>query len=118
VATVPGDVSPTPHTKKKLTINNELVTKCHKGPQTDSLDKRPKLRKMGMRFCVWNVRSVYRAGLLMAVAKEISKYKLNLVEVQEVRRDRGGTEPADEYTYLYGNGNENHDLGTGFFIHK
>jgi hypothetical protein len=30
----------------------------------------------------------------MAVAKEISKYKLDLVRVQEVRWDRGGTEPA------------------------
>jgi hypothetical protein len=31
-----------------LTLENKLVTKCHKGPRTltDSLDKRPKLRKM------------------------------------------------------------------------
>jgi hypothetical protein len=32
----------------------------------------------------------------MTVAKEISKYKLDLVEVQEVTWDRGGTEPAGE----------------------
>jgi exonuclease III len=46
---------------------------------------------MYMRFGTWNVRSLYRAGSLMAVAREISKYKLDLVEVQEVRWDRGGT---------------------------
>jgi ACT domain-containing protein len=40
--------------------------------------------KMDMRFGTWNVRSMYRAGLLRAVAEEISKYKLDLVGVQEV----------------------------------
>jgi exonuclease III len=40
---------------------------------------------MGMRFGTWNVRSMYRAGSLRAVAEKISKYKLDLVGVQEVR---------------------------------
>jgi hypothetical protein len=32
----------------------------------------------------------------MTVAKELSKYRLDLVGVEEVRLDRGGTESADE----------------------
>jgi exonuclease III len=40
---------------------------------------------MDMRFGTWNVKSLYRAGLLRTVAEEISKYKLDLVGVQEVR---------------------------------
>jgi hypothetical protein len=71
-----------------------------------------------MRFGLWNVRSVYRAGSLMTVSRELSKYKLDLVGVQEVRWEGGGTEPTGEYTFFYGKRNENHDLGTVFFVHN
>jgi hypothetical protein len=39
---------------------------------------------MDMRFVTWNVRNMYRAGLLRTVAEDISKYKLYFVGVQEV----------------------------------
>jgi exonuclease III len=52
---------------------------------------------MDMRICTWNVRSMYRAGSLRAVVEDISKYRLDLVEVQEVRWDRGDTKAAGEY---------------------
>jgi len=35
--------------------------------------------------------SLYRAGSLTAAARELARYKLYLVGVQEVRWDRGGT---------------------------
>jgi hypothetical protein len=37
----------------------------------------------------------------MIVAREISKYKLDLVGVQKDRWDKGGTEPVGEYTYIF-----------------
>jgi hypothetical protein len=36
-----------------------------------------------MRFGLWNVRSLYRAGSLMTVSRELVRYKLGLVGVQE-----------------------------------
>jgi hypothetical protein len=40
------------------------------------------------------------------------------VGVQEVRWEGSGTEPMTEYIFFYRKGNENHELGTGFFVHK
>jgi hypothetical protein len=49
------------------------------------------------------------------VARELGEYELDLVGVQEVRWDKGGTEREEDYTFFYGVWNEDHQLGTGFF---
>jgi hypothetical protein len=73
---------------------------------------------MDMRFGTWNVRSLYSAGSLKTVSRELTRYKLDLVGVEEVRWEGGGTEPAGEYAFFYGKGHENHELRTGLFVHK
>jgi hypothetical protein len=50
------------------------------------------------------VRSLYRIGSLKTVPRELGKYKLDLVGVQEVRWEKGGNERAQDYTFLYGQG--------------
>jgi hypothetical protein len=65
------------------------------------LNEQPKLMKMDMRFGTWNLRTMYRAGSLITVAEEMPKYKLDLVGIQEVRWDRGRTDPAGEHTFCY-----------------
>jgi hypothetical protein len=81
-------------------------------------------RFSGTTLCgTWNVRNLCRAVSLTTAAGELSKYKLHSVGLQvkwdiqwEYRSD--GTEPACDYTVLYGNGNQNHELGRGLLVHE
>jgi hypothetical protein len=68
---------------------------------------------MDMTFGTWNVRSLYRVGLPNDSFEE-TVHRLDLVGVQEVRWEGSGTVSAGEYTFFYGKGNENHELGIGY----
>jgi hypothetical protein len=50
------------------------------------------VKEYGYAICIWNVKSSYKAGSLLTVSKELSKYKLPLMEVQKVRGESGGIE--------------------------
>jgi hypothetical protein len=56
---------------------------------------------------------LHGADSLITAAREIAKYKLHLVGVQEDRRDRGGTEQEGTYICIW-----KVDLGTGYFGHE
>ena len=77
---------------------------------------RSRKRNRDILLGTWNVRSLYRAGSLMAAARELARYKLDLVGVQEVRWEKEGTVKAGDYSFFYGKGNEN-QLEIGFFVH-
>jgi hypothetical protein len=52
---------------------------------------RSRKRNRDILLSTWNVRRLYRAGSLMAAARELARYKLDLVGVQEVRWEKEGT---------------------------
>jgi exonuclease III len=54
-----------------------------------------------MRFGTWNVRNLYKTGSIIASARELTRYKLDLVSVQEIRLDKGSTVRAREYNFLW-----------------
>jgi hypothetical protein len=45
---------------------------------------------------------------MKTVAKDLAKYMLDLVGIQEVRWGKGGNEPVNEYTFFCENGNANY----------
>jgi hypothetical protein len=84
-----------------------------------TLDKGPKQRNMDIRFGLWNVRSLYyKAGSLMTVSRELSKYKFEFVGVQEVRWKGGGTDTRGRIHIFLWKSNENHELGTIFLCKR
>jgi len=68
-------------------------------------------------FGTWNVRNLKRSRSPTAAAREIARCKLDLVGVQKVMWDKGGTVRAADFNFFYGKGNENRPLGRGYFVH-
>jgi exonuclease III len=68
------------------------------------MDKQPTQWNIDMRFGTWNVRNLYRVSSLITVSRKLSKYKLDVVGVQEVRWKSSGTEPAVYYKFLTARG--------------
>jgi hypothetical protein len=75
-------------------------------------------RKRNILLGTWNVRSLYKAGSLTAAARELARYKLDLVGVQKLRWDKEGTVRAGDYNFRYEKENENNQLGTAFLYTK
>jgi len=70
-----------------------------------------------MRFGTWNVRSLYRAGSLTAAARESARYKLDLVGVQEVSWDKGGTVRTGDYNFFLRKRKRKSSFGKRNFVH-
>jgi len=68
-------------------------------------------------FGNWNVRSLYMSGLFTIVARELARYKLDLVGVEEVRWEKGVTVREGNYIFFSIEKEKYHQLGTGFFVH-
>ena len=85
----------------KLLPHSDLQGEVFQGESSRNIQR-------GMKLGTWNVRSLYRAGSLKAAARELGRYKLDVVGVQEVNWDKGGTVREGDYDFFYGKGNDNH----------
>jgi len=52
-----------------------------------------------MSFGIRHVRSLYRAGSFTTAARELARYKLDLVGVEGVKWDRRGTVRKGDYNF-------------------
>jgi hypothetical protein len=52
------------------------------------------------------------------VGNKLVRCNLDLIAVQEVRWDRGGSQPANDYTFFYGNRSTNHYIETKFSVNE
>ena len=76
----------TPHCKNWLVMIREHLSRTWIQSSV-----RPTQQKRDMNFDMWNVRCLYRAVTLTAAARELVRYELDLMGVQEVRWDKWGT---------------------------
>ena len=53
-----------------------------------------------MKIGTWNVRSFYTAGSFKTAVRELGRYKLDVVGVQDIRWDKGGTVRAGDYDFV------------------
>jgi hypothetical protein len=60
----------------------------------------------------------YRSASLMTVARELAKYKLDLVGAEEVRWDKEGTVRATEYTFFLWQRAGKSSIGNRIFVHQ
>ena len=58
---------------------------------------------------------MYKAGSLTAAARELARYELDLVSVQEVRRDKGGMVRAGDYNFFLWKRKQKLSLGNKIF---
>jgi hypothetical protein len=52
-----------------------------------------------MKFGTWKVRRLYRAGTITPAARELRRYRLGSVGIQEVRCNKGGNVRTEDYTF-------------------
>ena len=54
-----------------------------------------------MRIETWNVYTLYRAGAVNELVKEMDKYKIDIWALQEIRWPGKGTVARNNYMILY-----------------
>lgn len=109
------------HQTEKMTIcenqkqkeqyqNKKLSTK--KGDTDKRWDKQ---KRMKLHIGTWNVRGIYEEGSVENVIKEIKKYDMGIVALQETHLTGYGIQEVDDHI-LFKSGSQSRRFGTGFIV--
>ena len=77
---------------------------------------RIKQRKWYVKYGIWYVRSLCRAGSLTAAARELARCKLVLWACRNLGGKKRARLEHGIIIFFYRKGEENHQLGTKFFV--
>jgi hypothetical protein len=86
----------TKHSGGKLIPHSDF----RRGVFLEEVLRSPK-RNRDILLGTWHVRNLYRAGSLMAAARELARNKLGFVGVQEVRKDKEATVNVGDYSFFF-----------------
>ncbi|XP_045458539.1 craniofacial development protein 2-like [Melitaea cinxia] len=109
-----GGLTPLP--RKKDQVTKPKPRKKRSDPKND--DQWHELKDF--RIASWKVRSLYRLGAIYQVNKELYRYNIGIVALQEVRWPGRGECNVDNQSVLFYSGGEEgeHKYGTGFMVAK
>jgi hypothetical protein len=69
-----------------------------------------------MNSGTWKVRCLYRSGSVTTAARDLARYKLDLVGAQNFKWDKGGMVRAGITFFFHGKRYEIHHLVTQYFV--
>ena len=71
-----------------------------------------------MKLATWNVRNLYRPGVLAKLKDELSKYGIAITAVQEMGWSGSEIFDSGDFIVCYSGNKERGQFGTGFIINK
>ncbi|XP_025423466.1 craniofacial development protein 2-like [Sipha flava] len=74
--------------------------------------------KSALRFGTWNVRNLFKPGAVGTVVKEIERYKLGVVALQEMRWQDTGSMQISNTTLFFGACDGRRQAGSGFAVNN
>lgn len=76
--------------------------------------------KLGdIRIGTWNIRTLFKIGAMKLIIDEVKRYKLPIVELQEIKWLGSGSVKSNDTTIFYSRGTSpRHGYGVGFLINE